>query len=94
MTGSRSMTQILRAPEPGLQRRLADRVALSRAGISGRATGAADPEVTLLIAKYIATRTGGKLRPASLEGPTGCRRRSRMCYWSSHIWDEKQREKN
>ena len=48
----------LRAPEPARERRLADRVALARARVAGRAALAADPRVTLLVTKLPKTLCG------------------------------------
>jgi hypothetical protein len=69
----------LRTPETAVERSLADRIALARAGVSGSAASAADPGVTLLIAIDIATWTSGELRPAAFERPIGWWRR-RLCH--------------
>jgi hypothetical protein len=66
----------LGAPEPARERRLADRITLTWAGIAGRSTLLANPIVALIIAEYIAASAGGELRPAAFERPFSCGRGS------------------
>src|SRR5262245_13584618 len=71
----RASLNFLRTPEPACQRCRTDRVALAWTRIAGSSTGATDPEVAMLVAKDVAARARGELRPAAFEGPT-CGRRS------------------
>jgi len=85
----RNQSDLLRTPESAVECGLADRVAFARAGFTGRAAVAADPGIAVLIAKYIAARAGGELRPAALEGPIG--------WWRSrlrHAWSEEKNKEN
>ena len=84
-----SATRFLRTPESAVERGLADRVAFARSGFTGRAAVATDPRIAVLIAIDIAARSGGKLRPASLEGP--------ISWWRSrlrHAWSEEKNKEN
>ena len=76
----------LRTPESAVERGLADRVAFAGTGFTSRAAVTADPGIAVLIAKYIAARAGGELRPAALEGPIG--------WWRSRLRDPGSKEKN
>lgn len=82
----RNQSDLLRTPESAVECGLADRVAFARAGFTGRAAVAADPGIAVLIAKYIAARAGGELRPAALEGPIG--------WWRSRLRHARSKEKN
>ena len=55
----------LRTPEPAVERRLADRVALSWSRFPGRAARLADPVLAILVDKDIATGLRRELRPAT-----------------------------
>lgn len=79
----------LRTPETAVERGLADRVALARAGVTGRAAVAADPGVALLVAINITARAGRELRPASFERPIGWWRR-----WLCHTRREEKNKEN
>ncbi len=66
------LSDLLRTPEPARECCLTDRAALSRSGIAGRAAGAADVVVALLVAKDIAARSLRKLSPAAFKDPICC----------------------
>lgn len=82
---------VLRAPEPSVERRQAGLAALTRAGSTGRAAGFADPVVALLVTEDISASAELERLPAALECPSGWYRGCSICAttgWLRHARDE------